>query len=61
MGWKPELVIALPTYFNGANSRQITVQPCFIHSINMPILAHFEVKNIDTVVGSQTPVPFKNV
>jgi len=61
MGWKPELVIALPTYFNGANSRQITVQPCFIHSINMPILAHFEVQNIDTVVGSQTPVPFKNV
>lgn len=61
MGWKPELVIALPTYFNGANSRQITVQPCFIHSINCPILARFNVKNLDKVTQVRTPVSTEEV
>ncbi|MCK9234753.1 MAG: hypothetical protein M0R77_00400 [Gammaproteobacteria bacterium] len=61
MGWKPELVIALPTYFNGANSRQITVQPCFIHSINCPILAHFTVVNLDKVTRVRNPIAFEEV
>src|SRR5690606_17281457 len=56
MAWKPELVVSLPTYFNGANSKQITVQPSFSHVVNLPCLLKFHVTNLPEAVVRRTPM-----
>lgn len=52
--WKSEMVINLPTHFNGANHRQTTVQPAYNHVVNMPALIKLNVKGITESVRSRT-------
>lgn len=56
MAWKPELTLVLPLHRNGANSKELTVQPSFIHITNLPIMASIEVVGIEDVVASKNAV-----
>lgn len=52
--WKSELVINLPTHYNGGNHRQTTVQPAYNHVVNMPALLRYEVKGLTEAVVNRT-------
>jgi hypothetical protein len=56
MAWKPELTLVLPLHRNGANSKELTVQPSFIHITNLPIMATVDVVGIEDVVASKVTV-----
>ena len=62
MLWRPEVVITAPIYADGQTSRELTVQPSFLHVCNTPILTFLEIKNIkeamvDMVAINQRVVP----
>lgn len=61
MAWKPELVYALPTHYQGENSKQITVQPTYAHVVNLPILIRFDVVNMTEAIRDRTPIANKPV
>jgi hypothetical protein len=46
MAWKPEVTVVLPIHRNGANNKELTVQPSFRHVTNLPILIEIDVKGI---------------
>lgn len=56
MAWKPELTLVLPLHRNGANSKEITAQPSFLHVMNMPVLGSITVSNIDKVVSNKVAI-----
>jgi len=53
MAWKPELTLVLPLHRNGANSKELTVQPSFIHITNLPIMFSLDVSGIEDVIASK--------
>jgi hypothetical protein len=53
MAWKPELTLVLPLHRNGANSKELTVQPSFLHITNLPIMASLVVEGISDVVSKK--------
>lgn len=61
MAWKAEIPTVLPLHRNGANSKELTVQPSFLHVVNTPIAALIEVKGISEVVAGKVPVWFHTV
>lgn len=58
---KPSQVVILPTHRNGANHKELTVQPCFLHVVNLPILLEFDVKNITEAMVQKTAIDFREV
>jgi hypothetical protein len=56
MAWKPELTLVLPLHRNGGNSKELTVQPSFIHITNLPILASFTVTGIEDIIASKAAI-----
>lgn len=56
MAWKPEVTVVLPIHRNGANSKELTVQPSFRHVTNLPILMEIDVKGIPQTVETRVPV-----
>lgn len=58
MPWKPEVTVVLPIHRNGANSKELTVQPAFRHVTNLPILMEIDVSGIPTTVETRVPVLF---
>lgn len=56
MAWKPELVMNFPIHYNGANSKQIMVQPSFLHVCNLPVLAMFEVKGLSDTAAMKVTI-----
>lgn len=56
MAWKPEVTVVLPIHRNGANSKELTVQPSFRHVTNLPILMEITVKGIPETVETRVPV-----
>lgn len=56
MAWKPELTLVLPLHRNGANSKELTVQPSFLHVVNLPVMAVVNVKGIADIVAHKVPV-----
>jgi hypothetical protein len=52
MAWKPELTITLPISRGGQVSKELTVQPSFLHIVNCPVLAMFNVVNIPDALNS---------
>lgn len=56
MGWKPELTLVLPMTRNGQISKELTVQPAFVHVVNLPILVHFKVEGIADVIEKKVIV-----
>jgi hypothetical protein len=61
MAWKPELTLVLPLHRNGANSKELTVQPSFLHVTNLPIMSSITVTGIADVVASKVPVNMHTV
>ena len=53
MAWKPELTLVLPLHRNGANSKELTVQPSFKHITNLPVLAEWKVSGIPAVAADK--------
>lgn len=49
MAWKPEATLVLPILRNGAYTKELTVQPSFLHIVNLPILIELDVLNITKV------------
>jgi len=56
MAWKPELTLVLPLHRNGANSKELTVQPSFLHVTNLPIMSSVTVTGISDVAAAKVPV-----
>lgn len=61
MFYKSELVLVLPLHRNGANSKELTVQPSFLHTNNLPILIEYDVTGITEAAVSKIAVDFNNV
>lgn len=61
MAWKPEVTVVLPIHRNGANSKELTVQPSFRHVTNLPILIEIDVSGIPETVETRVPVLFEEV
>lgn len=51
MGWKPELTLTIPISRNGQVSKELTVQPSFLHIVNLPILIVLDVINLPDVLN----------
>lgn len=56
MAWKPELTLNLPISRGGQISKELTVQPAFLHITNLPILGMIEVSNVSEVIASKVDV-----
>lgn len=56
MAWKPEVTVVLPIHRNGANSKELTVQPAFRHVTNLPVLMEINVSGIPDTVETRIPV-----
>lgn len=56
MAWKPEVTVVLPIHRNGANNKELTVQPSFRHVTNLPILLEITVEGIPETVDTRVPV-----
>lgn len=54
MLWKPELPVVLNMPRNGGYSKELTVQPSFLHIVNCPVLGMLEV------IGSEEVLTTKN-
>jgi hypothetical protein len=61
MAWKPELTLVLPLHRNGANSKELTVQPSFLHVTNLPIMAALDVTGIEDIVASKVTLNMATV
>lgn len=61
MAWKPELTLVLPLHRNGANSKELTVQPSFLHVVNLPVMAVFDVVNLSAAAVDKTAIDFHSV
>lgn len=56
MGWKPELTLVLPLHRNGANSKELTVQPSFLHITHLPVMASLSVTGIPDIAASKVAI-----
>lgn len=56
MAWKPELTLVLPLHRNGQTSKELTVQPSFLHVTHLPVLSLIEVEGIEDVVASKVTI-----
>lgn len=61
MFYKSELVLVLPLHRNGGNSKELTVQPSFIHVNNLPILIEYDVTGITPAATSKIAIDFNAV
>lgn len=61
MAWKPEMTLVLPLHRNGANSKELTVQPSFLHITNLPVMAVVNVTGISDVVAGKVTLNMDQV
>lgn len=61
MAWKPELTLVLPLHRNGANSKELTVQPSFLHITNLPILGELTVTGLAELASAKVSIDFNEV
>ncbi len=60
MGWKPELTLTIPISRNGQVSKELTVQPSFLHIVNLPVLIVINVLNLPDVLN-KVSIDFNSV
>ena len=53
MAWKPELTLVLPISRGGQTSKELTVQPSFLHVVNAPIMGMIEVTNVPNTMTAK--------
>lgn len=56
MAWKPELTLVLPLHRNGQTSKELTVQPSYLHVTHLPILATFDISGIEEAAASKIAI-----
>lgn len=56
MAWKPELTLVLPISRGGQTSKELTVQPSFLHTVNCPILGVIQVTGVPDVIANNVPL-----
>lgn len=61
MAWKPEVVVVFPLQRAGSNSKEITVQPSFLHIVNLPVMASIDVTRLEEVVASKILIKTQDV
>lgn len=61
MGWKPEVTLVLPMTRNGQISKELTVQPSYVHVVNLPILGEFTVVGLSEVVDQKVTLNMHEV
>lgn len=61
MAWKPEIPMVVPVSREGQVSKQLTVQPAFLHFVNLPVLAMVQVLNIPLVVSNKVTINMHTV
>jgi len=61
MAWKPEMTLVLPLHRNGANSKELTVQPSFQHITNLPVLAKVEVTGLPELATKKIAIDFNDI
>lgn len=61
MAYRPELVIDLLINRDGQTSKELAVQPSFLHFINCPIMCSIVVKNLSQAIRESLPVNVKEV
>ncbi|WP_144106758.1 hypothetical protein [Paraburkholderia sp. BCC1886] len=61
MAWKPEMTVVLPMIRNGAQSKELTVQPSYLHVTNLPVLGVINVTGISNIAYNKVPVDFHTV
>ena len=57
--YSPELTAILPISRNGAISKELAIQPRFLHVVNMPVLTLINITNIEAVT-SKFPLSVEN-
>lgn len=61
MAWKPEIVVAAPSWREGITAMEMTVTPCFRHIINTPVLGVVEVTGIEDIIADKATVNMATV
>ena len=61
MAWKPEVVVVFPLQRAGSNSKEVTVQPSFLHIVNLPVMASITVTRLEDVVASKILIKTQDV
>lgn len=61
MGWKPEVTMVLPISRNGQTSKELTVQPSFLHIVNLPVLGLINVTGLQEVVADKVAIKMGNI
>jgi hypothetical protein len=56
MAWKPELTLMMPATRNGANAMELTVQPMFLHVVNLPVMGYIEVSGIEDIIADKVTI-----
>lgn len=56
MAFKPEVTVVLPIHRGGANTKELTVQPSFVHVVNTAVLMEIDVTGIPETVETRVPV-----
>lgn len=51
MAWKPEMTLTMPISRNGQISKELTVQPSFLHFVNLPVLSVLDVTNVPNILN----------
>lgn len=60
MAYRPELVIDLLISRDGQTSKELAVQPSFLHFVNCPIMCSIVVKNLSQAIREALPVRVKD-
>lgn len=56
MAWKPEQTVVLPISRNGQISKELTVQPSFLHVVNCPVLGWINVAGLSDVIAKKVTI-----
>lgn len=56
MAWKPEQTVVLPISRNGQVSKELTVQPSYLHVVNTPVLGYITVAGLSDVVAKKVNI-----
>ena len=60
MAYKPELVIDLLINRDGQTSKELAVQPSFLHFVNCPVMCSIKVNNLSEAIRDALPVQIKD-
>jgi hypothetical protein len=60
MAWKPEMTYIMPVYRNGANIKEVTVMPAYLHIVNLPVLCEMDIEGLSAVMNNKVAINVNN-